>query len=137
MQWLKILNTHTCIYAEIVANVQVYWSSYEYEPGKQKISSTWPRLGIKPATFAFLERRSTFWATRPSWERCHNIRWINSRHQAWREKFWYVINITNNRSQLGLVAQKVERRSRNAKVAGSIPSRDQVELIFCLPGSYS
>ena len=32
---------------------------------------------------------------------------------------------------IGLVAQKVERRSRNAKVAGSIPSRGQVELIFC------
>ena len=30
------------------------------------------------------------------------------------------------RSQLGPVAQKVERRSINAKVAGSIPSRGQV-----------
>ena len=27
----------------------------------------------------------------------------------------------NKKSQLGLVAQKVERRSRNVKVAGSIP----------------
>jgi hypothetical protein len=52
------------------------------EPGKQKINSTWPRLGIE-------------------------------------------------------FAPKVERRSRNAKVEGLIPSRGQVELIFCLPGSYS
>ena len=42
--------------------------SYQYEPGKQKINSTWPRLRIEPATFAFLERRFTFWATRPNWE---------------------------------------------------------------------
>ena len=34
----------------------VFWSSYEYEPGKQKINSTWPLLGIEPATFVCLER---------------------------------------------------------------------------------
>ena len=37
-----------------------------------------------------------------------------------------------HRSQLGLLAQEVERpRSRNAKVAGSIPSRGQVERSTC------
>ena len=35
------------------------------------------------------------------------------------------------RSQLGLVAQRIEHRSRNAKVAGSIPSRGQVEFSTC------
>jgi hypothetical protein len=38
----------------------VFWSSYEYEPGKQKINSTWPRLGIEPATFVCLERVEFF-----------------------------------------------------------------------------
>ena len=32
------------------------------------------------------------------------------------------------RSRLGLVAQRIEHRFRNAKVAGSIPSRGQVEF---------
>ena len=35
------------------------------------------------------------------------------------------------RSQLDLVAQMIEHRSRNAKVAGSIPSRGQVEFSTC------
>ena len=34
-------------------------------------------------------------------------------------------------SQLGLVAQRIEHRSRNAKVADSIPSRGQVEFSTC------
>ena len=36
-----------------------------------------------------------------------------------------------SRSQLDLVAQTVEHRSRNAKVAGSNPSRGQVEFSAC------
>ena len=36
-----------------------------------------------------------------------------------------------SRSQLDLVAQTVEHRSGNAKVAGSNPSRGQVEFSAC------
>ena len=39
----------------------------------------------------------------------------------------YIIKM-HCRSQLGLVAQRIEHRSRNANVAGSIPSRGQVEF---------
>ena len=35
------------------------------------------------------------------------------------------------RSQLDFVAQRIEHRTRNAKVAGSIPSRGQVEFSTC------
>ena len=44
------------------------------------------------------------------------------------------INISytlTSRSQLDLVAQTVEHRSRNTKVAGSNPSRGQVEFSAC------
>ena len=39
----------------------------------------------------------------------------------------YIYHNLTSRSQLDLVAQTVEHRSRNAKVAGSNPTRGQVE----------
>ena len=41
------------------------------------------------------------------------------------------------RASRKLILPEVEHRSRNAKVAGSIPSRGQVELIFCLPAAHT
>ena len=60
----------------------------------------------------------------------HNVRWINiagTRHGKEEiRSCHYNITRKENRSELGVVAQKEERCSRNTKVAGSIPSRGQV-----------
>jgi hypothetical protein len=48
----------------------------------------------------------------------HNICWINSWHKAWKGR--------NSFMSFNFVSQKVESRSRNAKVALSIPSRGEV-----------
>jgi hypothetical protein len=50
LNWTRWENLYT-VYVSVLI---------EYEPGKQKINSTRPRLGMEPATFAFQERRSTF-----------------------------------------------------------------------------
>ena len=43
----------------------------------------------------------------------------------------YKVKLRTTCSQLDLVAQTVEHRSRNTKVAGSNPSRGQVEFSAC------